>query len=127
MRLFRTFKTLVHHADFFSTTQLIRYQDDPDFKTFTGGLFSIGIVILLAIIFTSMSLSAVNREKIEWASEVHEDSIPPRLTLPFDTFNIGIELAGLNLSSTVQYFDVVMTQKVFKNKIFQSNNQIPLG
>ena len=67
MGFFKTFRTMVHHADFFSTTQLIRYQEDPDFKTFTGGLFSIAIVILLAVIFGSMSLSAVRREQIDWS------------------------------------------------------------
>ena len=64
MRFFRLFRTVIHHADFFSTTQLIRYQEDPDYKTFTGGLFSIAIIILLAVICASMSLSAVRREKI---------------------------------------------------------------
>ena len=68
MRFFKLFKTLVHNADFFSTTQLIRYQEDPDFKTFTGGIFSLAIVGLLAVIFMSMSLTAVRREHIDWAA-----------------------------------------------------------
>jgi hypothetical protein len=61
MGVFKIFKNLVHNADFFSTTQLIRYQEDPDFKTFTGGIFSIVIVALLATIFGNMALSAVRR------------------------------------------------------------------
>lgn len=61
MNPFRIFKNLIHNADFFSTTQLIRYQDEPDFKTFTGGVFSLAIVAVIATIFFSMSLSTLNR------------------------------------------------------------------
>lgn len=61
MKLLRVLRSMVHHADFFSTTELIRYREEPDFKTFTGGIFSLAIIILLAVIFSSMSISAVNR------------------------------------------------------------------
>lgn len=61
MKFLQVLKTLINRADFFSTTELIRYREEPDFKTFTGGVFSIAIVSLLAVIFASMSLSAVNR------------------------------------------------------------------
>lgn len=56
-----------------------------------------------------MSLSAVNREHIEWSSQMLKDTIPPPLTIPFSTFNIGVELEGFNLSAPLKYFDVVMT------------------
>ena len=32
----------------------------------------------------------------------------------------------MNLSATVKYFDVVMTQKIFKNKTFIANNEVPM-
>lgn len=118
---------MVHQADFFSTTELIRYREEPDFKTFTGGIFSLAIIILLAVIFSSMSISAVNREHIEWTSQTFKDSIPPTLELPFNTFNIGVELEGFNLSSPVQYFDIVMTLFEFKGKILDKTTKIPLS
>lgn len=92
MKLFRVLRSMVNRADFFSTTELIRYREEPDFKTFTGGIFSLAIIILLTVIFSSMSMSAVNREHIDWASQTLKDSVPPALKLPFSTFNIGVEL-----------------------------------
>lgn len=57
-----------------------------------------------------------------------KDTIPPPLTIPFSTFNIGVELEGFNLSAPLKYFDVVMTLFQFKNKILVSGGtRIPLS
>jgi len=125
MGAFKVFKTMVHNADFFSTTQLIRYQEDPDFKTVTGGLFSIAIIAVLGTIFYSMAMSALRREDIEWSSEVTQEANPPKLEVPYKKFNIGIQLGGYNLSDTIQYFDIELTQKVFVNKTLISSPIIP--
>lgn len=92
MKIFGILRKLINQADFFSTTELIRYREEPDFKTFTGGIFSIAIIVVLATIFGNMSLSAVRRENINWSSQMLKDSVPPPLNLPFDVFNIGVEL-----------------------------------
>lgn len=56
-----------------------------------------------------------------------KDTIPPALSIPFNIFNIGVELEGFNLSAPVKYFDVVMTLFEFKNKILVgSGTRIPL-
>ena len=83
MRVFKIFRNLVQEVDFFSTTQLIRYQEDPDFKTFSGGIFSIGIIALLATIFGNMALSAVRREQIDWSTEVRQEANPPKLEVSY--------------------------------------------
>lgn len=90
MNPFRIFKTLIHNADFFSTTQLIRYQEEPEFKTFTGGIFSLAIVGVIAAIFFSMSIKTLNRESIFWSSQTIKQSEPDPITISFREKQIGI-------------------------------------
>lgn len=61
MNPFKMFRNLVEHADFFKTSQLIRYQDDANYRTLTGGLFSLAILTIVATIFFSMVIKAINR------------------------------------------------------------------
>ena len=56
----------VKNFDLFSLTQFLRYRQDEDYTTVSGGLTSIIIVGVFIIFFASNAISTVNKTDIAW-------------------------------------------------------------
>ena len=52
--------------DLFSLTQFLRYNQDEDYKTFSGGVTSILVVAIFIGLFANNAISTVNKTAITW-------------------------------------------------------------
>ena len=50
--------------DLFPATQYLRYKEEAEFKTATGGLVSIVIIIIFIIVFQSLAMQTLNKDII---------------------------------------------------------------
>lgn len=72
---------VVKKADFFYSRDMLRYEDEEEYKTFTGGITSIGIIIAIIIGFASMILDTLNLTSISTSTQVIKNVIPPSSTI----------------------------------------------
>ena len=80
MRLIPLLKEAVTMNDFFYSTQLLRFKQEGEYRTFTGGLLSLGIIVFITIGFASMIISMLNRTTINTTFSV-EKKTDPTLTI----------------------------------------------
>lgn len=113
----RNIRRLIRQADFFCSNQLLRYNSDTQYNTVTGGLLSIGIIIVIVIGFASMITDTLNRTSITSSKTTTKNSDPPLSTLTTGEenmlmFSLSIQsydfMYVANLSDPIQYFDVRM-------------------
>lgn len=81
MGILRKLESLVKKIDFFYSTEMLRYDQDEDYKTLTGGFFSIGIVVAIVIGFANMIVSTLNQTTINTSTQVIRNPIPTNSTL----------------------------------------------
>jgi archaellum biogenesis protein FlaJ (TadC family) len=60
-------KDIVKMSDFFNSFHILRYKQEAEYRTFTGGLISVGVIITIIIAFASMILDTVNRVTISFS------------------------------------------------------------
>lgn len=61
---FKFTRRIVTSCDLFSTTELLRYKENPEYKSANGGLCSIAVIVAFAIIFTQTILSTFDKTYI---------------------------------------------------------------
>lgn len=61
MGLWRNAKKVIYKMDFFFTAEVLRFKEEPEYKTFFGGILSIGIMILLLITFYGKVIDTLNK------------------------------------------------------------------
>lgn len=81
MKILKKIETVVKKTDFFYSKEMLRYDDDEDYKTLTGGIVSLGIIVAIVIGFASMILSTLNRTTISTSTQIIKNVIPPASTL----------------------------------------------
>ena len=109
MKFLRILKEAVEMSDFFYSTKLLRFQKDGEYHTVTGGILSIGIIIIIIVGFANMIISTVNRTTITTSLKVEKKTSPTLTTLTSSAeknFMFAIEVMGLNLSAPTRHFDV---------------------
>ena len=115
--------------DLFSLTQFLRYKQDEDYKTVSGGLTSLFVVCIFIILFSSNAVSTVNKTSISWEAITSYAFKPTPTIVQFDNSNFmfAIGVVGLNLSSTtIRYFDISMVETHIVNDTFHQSTPIPL-
>lgn len=93
MGIFKKIEGLVKKIDFFYSTEMLRYDEDEDYKTFTGGIISLGIVTAILIGFASMILSTLDQTSISTSTQVIKNQVPSNSTLnitPESDFRFGV-------------------------------------
>lgn len=115
-------------SDFFNSSQMLRFQNENEFRTLTGGIISIGIIITIIISFASMILDTLNLSTINY-TENSIKRVDPSYTAmtadPDKNFMFAIEIWRQNLSSSVRYFDIV-SQYYYEEYGIASTIPIPL-
>lgn len=81
MKILKYIENAVKKVDFFYSKEMLRYDDDEDFKTLTGGIVSIGIIIAIIIGFSSMILNTLNLTSITTTTQIVKNVIPPPSTI----------------------------------------------
>jgi len=107
--VFERLKSLVVNADFFYSTKLLRYEEENEYKTFTGGAISLGIIVTITIGFASMILNTLNLNTFTISTETVKNLVPMLTNLEINEdsrFRMAFEVWRHNLSDTKRYFDV---------------------
>ena len=107
----------------FSSSEMLRYNEDAHYHTFTGGLISLGIIFTVIAGFFSMISETINRTAITYNVNAIIASSPSAYNLKTNADNMfmfGIQIQSTNLSFTYdfngpkRYFDVFAQQFVLK-------------
>lgn len=67
-KAFKKTKEIVTACDLFSNSQLLRYGEDPEYKSANGGLCSLALLLAFIIIFTNTVISTINMTNISSTS-----------------------------------------------------------
>ena len=67
--------------DLFPYSKLLRYDGADEYTTSTGGVISIGIIVIFVVLFASMGLKTVNKDIIFTTESTIFSDEPEPLTL----------------------------------------------
>ena len=70
------FIKMLRMFDFFQSSKLLRYNGDAEYKSTSGGIVSMTVVIIFIILFSSMGMKTLRKEIIT-ASSNTENEIDP--------------------------------------------------
>ena len=110
MGFIRHLKSAVEMTDFFYSTQLLRFNKEGEYRTFTGGFLSIGIIVVIIIGFANMIGETLNKSRLTTSFKIIKNPDPTHTTLvadPNKMFMFGIEIWRHNLNDNKRYFDVI--------------------
>jgi hypothetical protein len=99
--------------DLFYATEMLRFDKEMEYRSITGGLFSLAIIVAVLVGFANMIIDTLALNTINSVQLVTKDSSPTASTLTVgaaSNFMIAVELWGVNMSAPVRYFDVLMIQ-----------------
>lgn len=103
--------------DLFPTTQFIKFNKDSEYTTATGGFVSLGLIIIILILFSSKGIQTLQRSIINssTSSQIETEPSPLKImTSPSGGFMFGVGILGLNLNDpNITYFNITMTQSYF--------------
>lgn len=60
MSILKKVKHMLKASDFFYSTEMLRYDEEMEYRTLTGGIVSIGIIVTICIGFASMIMETLN-------------------------------------------------------------------
>jgi hypothetical protein len=112
---------------------MLRYNADTQYKTFTGGIISIGIFITILFSFASMIISTINRTTITYSLETEKISDPTSFifsTKNDQSFMLAFEIISLDytnnidLNSDTRYFDQLLKLQLYSGGQFINETDI---
>ena len=127
----KTMHKILKAFDLFPTQQYLRYREEPDYKTATGGAVSIAILVIFIILFSNLGMQTVNQQIINGSVNYKIDTEPVPLSINFKKgadFMFGIGIMGLDLNDpNIKYFDISLRQNYF-TPLFRTINStvVPL-
>ena len=101
MKTLRNLLIAISKADFFNSTQLLRYDKQNDYRTLTGGFISLAIVAIIIVGFANMIMDTFTRKNLLYQAESYEsaNSAPVHFTTgPQDYFMVSFSLSGFGLT-----------------------------
>lgn len=100
----------------FSSSEMLIYNEDAHYQTFTGGIVTLGIIVTVISGFFSMISETINKTAITSSVNVLTMSDPPATNLIANEekmFMFGIQIQSTDLSFNYdfngprRYFDIV--------------------
>lgn len=61
------FKELFLKCDIFSTSEFLRYNEEPEYRTYTGAFCSVVTVLIFCGIFMNVMISTFAKTEIIWS------------------------------------------------------------
>lgn len=117
MTVLKKLQKAIEQVDMFCSSELLHYNSETQYKTLTGGLFSISIIIFIVIGFASMISDTLNRTTIASSVQTIKQSDPTLSILKNNKegmFMFGISVQStdvslnLDLSQEKRFFDLVV-------------------
>ena len=65
------------YSDMFYSTEMLRFNNNTQYKTVTGGLITIAIIVLVTVGFASMISNTLNKSAITFSMNVMKSIDPP--------------------------------------------------
>ena len=97
---------------------MLRFDKEMEYRTFTGGIFSLGIIIAVLVGFANMIIDTLALNTINSIGLITKDICLPTSQLTLggaSKFMMAVELWGVNQSDPIRYFDVQMIQSTASN------------
>ncbi len=93
-------KGIVYRFDLFATGSLLRIKGDSEYKTIVGGVVSISLMILLAIVFWNKIVATIDKLMITSATTTTNanDPLPYNFVTTDGNFMMGVEIWNLDLN-----------------------------
>ena len=57
---------MIEKVDFFNSSQLLRYKKENDYRTFTGGCISLGIIVVIFLGFANMIIDTLALKSVNY-------------------------------------------------------------
>ena len=117
--------------DLFSYGQFFRYNGAGSYTTFSGGLVSIGVMVILIVLLANMGIKTVKKEIIFTSQSTDFADDPSKLTIdlsPEGGFMFALYIFDMNITnSTQRAFDVKMYQDEYTPLLQLTNStELPL-
>ena len=66
MKVKKCLKEFFKIFDLFSLSQFLRYKQDEDYQTASGGIVSLVVVSIFIALFANTAISTVNKTEVTW-------------------------------------------------------------
>lgn len=131
MGFWKNLREIIYKLDFFYTAELLRYREEPEYRTVFGGILSLSIIILLLVTFYNKVIDTLNKVIITSSLSATNYNNPPLYTIstmPGKMFMFGVEVWYHDLNQPLRYFDVVLTNVHYDSGEWNDNlsRYIPL-
>jgi hypothetical protein len=117
MKFIGWIKDAIKVNDLFYSSELLRFNNEMEYRTLTGGLFSLFIIVAVMVGFANMIIDTLSLNSLSYIQTVSKEADPSSTVLSTaveDKFMIAVELWGVNMTEA-RYFDVLMIQLSTKN------------
>ena len=107
-------KNIFQACDLFSASQFLRYKNEENYSTVSGGIVSLMVISVFLALFFNTAIQTINKSIISFTSTVQYQSNPTstNITLSNTGFMFAVGLLGLNLNDpSFQYFDITLKEK----------------
>lgn len=123
MAALNTAKKIFRSFDLFSTSQFLRFEGEGEYKTASGGICSLMVIVVFMTLFMSTAIQTINMQIISWTSTstLEFDPAETNITIspPDNPFMFAVKMLGVNLNDNVRFFDIVMVDRNFKNGVYE--------
>ena len=119
----RKTKRIVTACDLFRTNELIRYKNNPEFRSTSGGICSIAIIISFTILFTQTIINTFDKKFISSQTSIFEETEPKYFSTQDSPFLFALGISGFNVNHpTIKYFNIEISQRNVINGVKSSQS-----
>lgn len=109
MGILKKVKSLIKMNDFFYSTEMLRFNDESEYKTLTGGLISLAIILVIMVGFATMIADTISLNSITSSTDIINNEVPTSANFSTNSdsnFMFAVNIPYLNVASSYHYFDV---------------------
>ena len=122
MNFLQCLKPFLQSTDLFYSTEMLRYNSKSKYKTVTGGIVSLIMIVANIVGFSQMIISTMEKTAITSNFEIKKFSDPPLMInhVEKDNFMIG---AYLQTYYFEEIFDFLDGPQIFEIKLLELNTK----
>lgn len=106
----------IEEFDLFAPGIALRYKSENDFKTYTGAVVSIALIVFFGIVFANKFIDMVHRNDITSTVQSLEENDPSIFDTSTPDFMFAIGLNSISMNTGLRYFNVLVDQYVSINQ-----------
>lgn len=72
----RAFRNVLVRFDFFPATQFLRYKGEIEYRTATGGTFTILITVLFCLLFFNALVDIIDKKNVSLQTDTQHQGVP---------------------------------------------------